>query len=541
MMNKRIVTKRMFSKPHVEIIKVSSKNNKNETVSLKSAFCNLRIYFSHYCNASTIHGLKYVGEPGRVIWLGVVVIVCIFCSFLISLTYAKWKNSPVMVSFDISDATIDSMPFPAVTICPPPQFILNGFNLTDVFLRKSTIWRLLKRSKFKTVSINALLRCAQRYADGFQIASTTQFIREEDLNKFFEDIPEWVTFRNKMTWIGEVCNYTLKKILTKNGVCFTFNMLSLDEILSDVKFVKKPSCELKAYNYHVVNGYTTDRIHKVDYPKRTYLAGPLGGFQMNALITNMTEVDYLCEEGLAVFKIALHNSYELPNMDKHFLVPRDQALFVAVTPKAITYSESLKSYPPSIRNCYFYNEKMLLLYRIYTQENCLNECLVNATLSNCGCVPFYMPRVKGSKICGPGSVLCVQNSTVTYLRGVSCGCLPLCRTMWYDIETTETEWNSKELTNVMVKYKSWWKKAVGDLKHFSKLHVFFKEMQFLPAKRQEFYDFTDFVSKVGGLLGLCIGLSVVSVIEILHFCTLRIICNIRRYGRKLWTGTVTRQ
>ncbi|KAF5291554.1 hypothetical protein FQR65_LT01867 [Abscondita terminalis] len=547
----QVTRKKIFIKPKVKEIKVFPINGRSEKASLTSAFSNLRAYFLQYCKVSTIHGLKYVGEPGRyliekVIWMGIVVMVCIFCSYLISITYEKWGNSPVMVSFDISDASIDSMPFPAVTICPAPKFIRNGFNLSDVFLRKLFKLNVTKKEESMFDIYSLICTSAQLLAKRFNISSTTQFLREEDVNQFFENCPEWKTFDNRMYWIGEKLKWPLKKIFTKNGVCYTFNMLSFDDILNNASFIKKPLFEFKTRNFNMRYGYTSTKVESDDYPKRTFLSGPQGGFLMDTLVTNTSQVDLLCEEGLAVFRIALHSPYELPNMNKHFLVPLDQALYVTVTPKAITYSDTLKSYPPSIRSCYLYNEKTLLLYSVYTQENCLNECSINATLTSCGCVPFYVPRINGTKICGPGSLPCIQNSSgsivlITYLKVESCGCLPLCQTMWYNVETTESEWNSIELNKALIKYKPSWAEVIKGLHHFSKLHVFFKDMQFLPARRQEFHDIVDFVSKVGGLLGLCIGLSVVSVIEIFYFCTLRIICNIRRYGKKLWLGTITEQ
>lgn len=37
-------------------------------------------------------------------------------------------------------------------------------------------------------------------------------------------------------------------------------------------------------------------------------------------------------------------------------------------------------------------EKPLIYFKVYTQSNCILECLTNATLKKCGCVSFYMPR-----------------------------------------------------------------------------------------------------------------------------------------------------
>lgn len=47
-------------------------------------------------------------------------------------------------------------------------------------------------------------------------------------------------------------------------------------------------------------------------------------------------------------------------------------------------------------------------------------------------------------------------------------------------------------------------------------------------KRIELYTFVDFMAICGGLLGLCLGISLLSVIEIVYFSTLRLFWKIYR-------------
>lgn len=57
--------------------------------------------------------------------------------------------------------------------------------------------------------------------------------------------------------------------------------------------------------------------------------------------------------------------------------------------------------------------------------------------------------------------------------------------------------------------------------------IFFKENEFITLTRSELYGPIDFVASCGGLLGLCIGASFLSIFELLYFCSLRLCCNIR--------------
>lgn len=68
----------------------------------------------------------------------------------------------------------------------------------------------------------------------------------------------------------------------------------------------------------------------------------------------------------------------------------------------------------------------------------------------------------------------------------------------------------------------------------AKLSIFFKFDQFLTSQRNELYGPTDFLANFGGLLGLFTGFSLLSLVEIIYFLTIRIFCNMRQY--RVWTG-----
>lgn len=71
----------------------------------------------------------------------------------------------------------------------------------------------------------------------------------------------------------------------------------------------------------------------------------------------------------------------------------------------------------------------------------------------------------------------------------------------------------------------------------TRIGIFFKEMQFITSERNELYGQTDFLANCGGLLGLFTGFSFLSIVEILYFLTLRLMCNVRKYGRHYWSAS----
>jgi Amiloride-sensitive sodium channel len=64
--------------------------------------------------------------------------------------------------------------------------------------------------------------------------------------------------------------------------------------------------------------------------------------------------------------------------------------------------------------------------------------------------------------------------------------------------------------------------------HYSQVKIYFKENQFMASSRSELYGTTDFLANCGGILGLCLGVSVMSLFEIVYFCTIRLWFNMRR-------------
>jgi Amiloride-sensitive sodium channel len=53
------------------------------------------------------------------------------------------------------------------------------------------------------------------------------------------------------------------------------------------------------------------------------------------------------------------------------------------------------------------------------------------------------------------------------------------------------------------------------------VNIFFSENHFLTKQRRELHGNIDFLANCGGLLGLCLGMSVLSLLEIVYFCFIR--------------------
>nr|CAI5819557.1 unnamed protein product [Callosobruchus analis] len=161
---------------------------------------------------------------------------------------------------------------------------------------------------------------------------------------------------------------------------------------------------------------------------------------------------------------------------------------VAINPVIKEARESLINIPITKRLCYFEGEKFLKYYRICNERFCDQEDLT--------C------RQK------------VMRDTSTH---DVCHCLRSCHEMYY----LSTKSYGKLLPNGI------WKKINlpegSSVKSTTIVHFFFTKSNYNKLIKSELFALTDIVSNIGGLLGLFMGFSIMSIVEI-YFLSLRLWC-----------------
>ncbi|KAL5291211.1 hypothetical protein ACFFRR_010552 [Megaselia abdita] len=142
----------METMKHQEIIRISLiEKNVEETESIatgsdhnsdKSATIGDIIIqsFSEYCDYSSIVGLKYLGERKRpffekIFWICVFFVLIYAYVHLTVKIWDKWKESPVIVTFDDKSTPVWKIPFPAVTVCSEVKVQKTKFNFSQVFTK----------------------------------------------------------------------------------------------------------------------------------------------------------------------------------------------------------------------------------------------------------------------------------------------------------------------------------------------------------------------------------------------------------------------
>ncbi|XP_018335267.1 pickpocket protein 28 [Agrilus planipennis] len=517
-----------------------------------SFFRNVIQYIYEYSENSTVHGVKYIGEKKRTaterfFWLVILGLSLYFCTYMIIKTYEKWDKSPVIVSFARSPTPIWEIPFPSVTICSETKSRKSVFNFTETIMKFRTYNNLTDEERDKLDKV-ALVCENHLFHQG------SDFIKYDTIDFLTEIAPPFVESLWQCKWLNTntTCNDLFTPMLTEEGICFSFNMLDRDELFSNEVYHNKDYLAhgVRAEDWSLEKGYS-EKLETDTFPRRAISAGQKAGLSI-LLRAYDYDLDYICRGPVQGFKINLHHPAEYPLVSQqYFRAPLNQEVIVAVKPDMMTTSDGLKDYEPHRRQCYFPSERELRFFKVYTQQNCEIECLTNYTLKACDCVGYHMPHTEDTKICGSKKLVCMHEAQVSLLKNqveyglkksgsndedssdrYTCDCLPACTSLIYNAETSQADFNWQK---VFESYKVNFSEFPGV--QMTRVTLFFKEQQFINSERNELYGHTDFFANCGGLLGLFMGFSVLSVVEIIYFLSLRIICNIRKYGHHFWSGS----
>ncbi|XP_055528659.1 pickpocket protein 28-like [Wyeomyia smithii] len=495
----------------------------------------LKSLFLEYCSNSSIHGIKYFACKRRTVfekiwWIAVFFLSLYGCGRLIQNIYHKWDQTPVIVSFNEKSTPIWQIPFPAVTICPETKALAKYLNITTSYYMLTNT----TEEDMDELIFNRLRAVAQ--------VCDAHIFQDKPLNQTFDrDCVDWL--RNvsvsasdmlmMCSWRNNVsaCDNFFTETLTEEGVCYTFNSLGADDLLrqevlhEDYTYV---TANKSSPQWTLETGYKDDA--DIDtYPLRVLGAGARGG--LNILLSLYEyDLDFLCRGPVQGFKVLLHSSSEYPQVSKqYFRVPLHQEVIISIKPQIITTSDGLRHYAPHRRQCYFNHERRLKYFQVYTQQNCKLECITNYTLNLCKCVKFSMPRDSQTEVCGASQIECYNDAEdrltaeeVRYSVGKrnnqpsKCDCLPACTSVQYDAEISQADFDWKNL------FRSF-KQPINEYPgiQLARLKIYFKEAQFITSKRSELYGVTDFLANCGGLLGLFMGVSLLSLAEIIYFCSIR--------------------
>jgi len=155
-----------------------------------------------------------------------------------------------------------------------------------------------------------------------------------------------------------------------------------------------------------------------------------------------------------------------------------------------------------------------------------------------------MPRNMDMPVCGEDKIHCYDRAERELLvrefkrvkalnagrensRSVesACNCMPACTSLVYNTEISQANFDLEEML-VAEGDTEFLKEYPGS--QMSRLSIYFKQSQFITSKRSELYGMTEFLANCGGIFGLFMGFSILSLVEMIYHFTLRLFTNLKR-------------
>ncbi|XP_053949282.1 pickpocket protein 28 [Anastrepha ludens] len=527
-----------FARPKHKSSDCSSEENDFENLCSKEA---AKKSLKSYLLNTTLHGLKYIAEdkltlPERTFFGLSFVGVLILSAYFISNIYVKWSETPIIISTSAKQTFVSDVPFPAITIC----------NLNQA--SKSKVQGILE----KNLNFSLLMSlCGQN-----------------QMGEFYNIRGTWRNFRTILTAVAQPCDEMLlycsfgskeencsvifNPALTDDGLCCTFN--ALDPMFMLRNYSDEDRISNKTANHFVPMDWTPESGYNRDLPKNYYPRVPGGtGSRLGlTVVLNSSASEYYCTKSKSIgFKVLVHNPAELPKVTNYgFLVTAGREARVPIEPIYENAVPSIRSIHKDRRRCLFSDEGDLTYYRTYSRRNCEIECEAKILIDKCGCVLYYLPRINSSaRICGPNDNTCtneVQTRIESPDKKLTCSnCWPACFELSYKAMITSTTISAGQFFTFDELPPSLFNDATN-YREISIVNFYYLSNILRTTTKSEMFGLTEFLSNTGGLLGLFMGFSIFSIIEIFYYVTLRPYCanrtmqlsRHRRHGRMKCERTI---
>ncbi|KAL7013324.1 hypothetical protein ACKWTF_015331 [Chironomus riparius] len=494
------------------IVHVTESNQQINTRGTKSL---IKEYFAE----SSIHGFNYILNSKTietVFWIFAFIFSISLCSTLISQTNQKLPDSRV-ISLDENLKSIDKIPFPAISYNPyrfVDKYFVDQLNsiLNQAYFRLKLDANESLKEEF-TLNITRYQSC---YGGIWHQVRTLLIEPKGILHELRRDMSKVEFFRDQFALFNQKLSVNFSEGYMGNFYAYTFNMMDFedifraDEISNAIRYSRNIS--MKQQN-------DFQALPSTSYPIHMNIKDKM--FEFTLKLNKQPELNDPTLMPCGITSFFIHNIETFPvySFNAVFLDIVPGFIFnVDVAPEITTTDKSLSSLSPQTRDCYFDNEKYLKYFKIYSLRNCENECMSNYTFKACGCNHWRYPynEKAGHNYCYKvKDVDCALSLYTTLMFSdyfspqLNCSCLPTCNSITYNIKYhAEHDDENPNLTTINVRMRT--------------------EETILYRRYQQFTA-SDVVSYVGGLLGLFAGISMLSIVEIFYFFTIRL-------GVDFWRG-----
>ena len=188
--------------------------------------------------------------------------------------------------------------------------------------------------------------------------------------------------------------------------------------------------------------------------------------------------------------------------------------------------------PPPYGNCMknefssdLYDYIVNTLQKTYSQDLCFSLCIQQQSKRYCGCSNVFLPLFLNDST----NICSLSNEKIKCFLDIidNSSSYDTCKNMCpFECNKVEFEISSKhglyptnyyqKVLQAYAQYKNLSVSFANIPKAFAKLNVFYHSMEYKLIQQTQAYQINDLIAGLGGILGLCLGFSLLSAFEILH-------------------------
>ncbi|XP_066300518.1 acid-sensing ion channel 1C-like [Branchiostoma lanceolatum] len=279
--------------------------------------------------------------------------------------------------------------------------------------------------------------------------------------------------------------------------------------------------ELHPFFGHYGNCYTFN-ANASSLLKQT-MQGSGNGFMafVDLKVNEYTESFYASGNSEVGLKLLVHDQNEPPMMDTQgiALAPGNHA-FIAV--KQTLY----ENHVPPWGVC---KDLQLEYYNTYTLNGCYLECRSKHVVRNCSCRPYNLPGT--APACDPTTMFsCVKHVFDQVVTGeLKCDCPVPCSMTSYSTSVSYAGWPNKHTRDELSPY--WGMDGSYISENGVMFSVFYEKLNYQKIRELKAMDGGQLASNIGGMMGLFIGASLLTLLEVWEYVWQRLRGFIGKYRR----------
>ncbi|XP_030065412.1 acid-sensing ion channel 4 [Microcaecilia unicolor] len=418
-----------------------------------------------FARTSTLHGLSHIFRAHglgvrQTIWAFTLLASLVFFLYQATKCALFYLEHPHVTALD--EETIRELVFPAVTICNINRFRHSALTDADIF------------------HLANMTGLPPKDRDGHK--ATDLLYPEPDMqdivNRTGHQLAEMLKSCN---FSGETCTaQNFSVVYTRYGKCYTFN---------------------------------ADKSR----PKTTHQGGMGSGLEV---MLDIEQEEYLpiwretnetsFEAGI---RVQIHSQDEPPYIHQlGFGVSPGFQTFVSCQEQRLTYLPQ----PWGSCRTSVVGEQILQGYERYSIAACRLQCEKEAVIRNCDCRMVHMPG--NETICSPNVYIDCADRTLDSMvddTSMQCTCPTPCNMTRYGKEISMVRIPNKGSARYLArKYK---KNETYIKENFLVLDIFFEALNYETIEQKKAYDLAGLLGDIGGQMGLFIGASILTILEILDY------------------------